>query len=86
MSDIRSITLEQVFVYTHDTTLSAPAAAFQILGTSGTLTVTTSTGQFAPMYCLVGVIYNVAFTNISLNGTATGPITAFRAQPFKGTS
>lgn len=86
MSDIGSVTYSDAFVYTHDTTLSAPAAAFQIQGSSGTLTITTPAGTSVPMYASLGVIYQVAFTRISLNGSATGPIAAFRAQPYKGTT
>ena len=86
MSSIDAITQSDAFVYTHDTTLTSPASGFQLLNSSGTLTITTPTNQNVPMYCTQGTIYNVAFVRISLNGTATGAITAFRAGIYRGTS
>jgi hypothetical protein len=85
MSTLSATVFDDAFAYTQNATLSAPAAGFQIVGGSGTLTVTTASGS-VEMYAIQGQNYYVAFTRISLNGSAVGPIVAFRGQPYKGTT
>lgn len=85
MSTISAVTYDDAFAYTSNQNLSFPAAAF-ISQTSGTLTLTTPNKNVISLQVNAGLIYPIAFINISLNGSNSGPIVALRAQPFKGTT